>query len=116
MCTPACGASAASSACAPCPSCWRSCGPVSSSDRLLLRCTFPPAGAQVTCAVSGGADSLALLALACAADCRVTAVHVDPPLRPGSPAEADLVAAAAQQPGPPFPAQRPPVEPGPNQE
>ena len=46
-------------------------------ERLLARCTFPPAGVQVTCAVSGGADSLALLVLAVAAGCNVTAVHVD---------------------------------------
>lgn len=47
------------------------------------------------CAVSGGADSLALLALACAAGCRVTAVHVDHGLRAGSAAEDRIVAAAA---------------------
>ena len=38
----------------------------------------------VTCAVSGGADSLALLVLAVEAGCEVTAVHVDHGLRPGS--------------------------------
>jgi tRNA(Ile)-lysidine synthase len=45
----------------------------------------------VTCAVSGGADSSALLALAVAAGLRVTAVHVDHGLRPGSTLEADRV-------------------------
>ena len=49
---------------------------------LLARCTFPEG--DVTCAVSGGADSLALLVLAVQAGCRVTAVHVDHGLRPGS--------------------------------
>ena len=34
---------------------------------LLARCTFPPPGAPLVCAVSGGPDSLALLALAVAA-------------------------------------------------
>ena len=44
---------------------------------LLTRSNFPAAGTGVTCAVSGGAVSLALLVLAVAAGCRVTAVHVD---------------------------------------
>ena len=43
--------------------------------KLLARCTFPQG--DVTCAVSGGADSLALLVLAVEAGCTVTAVHVD---------------------------------------
>ena len=62
---------------------------------LLARCRFPAAGTPVTCAVSGGPDSLALLALAVAAGCEVTAMHVDHGLRPGSDAEADVVAAVA---------------------
>ena len=62
---------------------------------LLARCTFPPAGTALACAVSGGADSLALLILAAAAGCDVTAIHVDHGLRPGSGAEADVVASAA---------------------
>jgi len=62
---------------------------------LLARCTFPPAGTAVTCAVSGGPDSTALMALAVAAGLSVTAVHVDHCLRPGSAAEADVVAASA---------------------
>ena len=43
----------------------------------------------MTCAVSGGADSLALLVLAVEAGCRATAVHVDHGLRPGSAGEAE---------------------------
>jgi len=62
---------------------------------LLPRCSFPPPGTPVTCAVSGGADSTALLALAVAAGCRATAVHVDHGLRPGSAQEAEVVAASA---------------------
>jgi tRNA(Ile)-lysidine synthase len=58
---------------------------------LLARCVFPAAGTEVTCAVSGGADSSALLALAVAAGLRVTAVHVDHGLRGGSEHEADRV-------------------------
>lgn len=75
-------------------------------DELLARCRFPSAHTAVVCAVSGGADSLALLALATAADLRVTAVHVDHGLRSGSAAEADVVAAAAERFGAAFRAER----------
>lgn len=85
-------------------------------DGLLARCTFPPAGTAVTCAVSGGADSLALLALAAGAGLRVTVVHVDHGLRPGSAAEADLVAAAAARFGADFRSVRVEVADGPNLE
>ncbi len=60
-----------------------------------LRCQFPTPGTPLVCAVSGGPDSLALLALAVAAGCEVTAVHVDHGLRPGSDVEADVVAEVA---------------------
>ncbi|MDE0117030.1 MAG: tRNA lysidine(34) synthetase TilS [bacterium] len=83
---------------------------------LLERCAFPPAGAAVHCAVSGGPDSLALLVLACEAGCRVTAWHVDHGLRPGSAAEADMVAAAAARWGADFEARRATCEHGPNLE
>jgi len=83
---------------------------------LLPRCRFPPPGTPVTCGVSGGADSLALLVLAVEAGCRVTAVHVDHGLRPGSDAEADVVAAAAAAFGAGFRAERVVVEPGGNLE
>jgi tRNA(Ile)-lysidine synthase len=58
---------------------------------LLQRCTFPPPGTSVTCAVSGGADSTALAVLAVAAGCDVSLVHVDHGLRPDSSTEADVV-------------------------
>lgn len=83
---------------------------------LLGRCTFPPRHAPLTCAVSGGADSLALLALAAEAGCLVTAVHVDHGLRPGSAAEADLVAEAARRLGAGFRSERVEVDDGPNLE
>jgi tRNA(Ile)-lysidine synthase len=83
---------------------------------LAARCTFPPPGSAVACAVSGGADSLALLALAIDAGCRVTAIHVDHGLRPGSAAEADVVGAAAQRFGARFRAERVDVAAGPNME
>ena len=84
---------------------WRASGPAPASPGRLMApprggpcrsslrpadCRFPAAAAvasrpgPVVCAVSGGADSLALLALAVAAGCVPTAVHVDHGLRPGS--------------------------------
>src|SRR5436190_13889516 len=85
-------------------------------ERLLARCTFPPAGVPVTCAVSGGPDSLALLVLAVAAGCDVTAVHVDHGLREGSAAEAEVVRAAAERFGAHFHAESVTVAPGANLE
>src|SRR4051794_15437149 len=70
-------------------------GAVEEIARLFPRCRFPTEGTAVTCAVSGGADSLALLVLAAAAGLRVTAVHVDHCLRPESAAEAEVVRMAA---------------------
>ena len=83
---------------------------------LLPRCTFAPAGAEVACAVSGGADSLALFVLAVAAGCQATAIHVDHALRDGSAAEAEVVRAAAERFGARFRAERVDVAPGPNLE
>jgi tRNA(Ile)-lysidine synthase len=83
---------------------------------LLHRCTFPSGGAPLACAVSGGADSLALLALAVGAGCAVTAIHVDHGLRHGSAAEADVVQAAAARLGAPFESRQVSVPPGPNLE
>lgn len=85
-------------------------------EALVARCSFPAAGTEVCCAVSGGPDSLALLALATAAGCEVTAVHVDHGLRAGSAAEADVVAAAAHRFGAGFRAVTAPVASGPNLE
>jgi tRNA(Ile)-lysidine synthase len=65
--------------------------PVTLIERVLARCTFPAAGREVTCAVSGGADSSALLVLAVAAGCVVTAVHVDHGLRAESAGERAIV-------------------------
>lgn len=83
---------------------------------LLPRCTFPQPGSSVDAAVSGGADSLALLVLAVAAGLEVGAIHVDHGLRPGSAAEADAVAVAATGLGARFTGVRVTVEPGPNLE
>ena len=66
--------------------------------------------------MSGGADSLALLVLAVRAGCRVTAVHVDHGLRPGSAAEAEVVRRAADRFGTGFRSERVTVALGPNVE
>ena len=66
--------------------------------------------------MSGGPDSLALLVLAIAAGCHVTAVHVDHGLREGSAAEADVVASAAHRFGARMERHRVTVPPGPNLE
>lgn len=79
---------------------------------LLARCDFPPAGTAVSAAVSGGADSLALLVLACAAGLDVVAIHVDHGLRPGSAGEADLVRDVASRFGARFEARTVDVAPG----
>lgn len=83
---------------------------------LLRRCAFPPAGTEVTCAVSGGADSSALLVLAVAAGLEATAVHVDHGIREGSAAEAGVVADLAARLGVGFRAVNAPVPAGPDLE
>lgn len=84
--------------------------------QLQAEARFPAPGTEVSCAVSGGADSLALLVLAVDAGCRVTAIHVDHGLRDGSGAEAAAVAAAAERFGARFEARTASVDPGPNLE
>jgi tRNA(Ile)-lysidine synthase len=83
---------------------------------LLARCTFPAPGTTVSCAVSGGADSTALLALAVAAGLTVTAIHVDHGLRTGSTAEAQVVRGNAERLGAAFRAERVHIVDGPNLE
>ena len=68
------------------------------------------------CGVSGGADSMALVVLAVAAGCDVTAVHVDHGLRSGSETESNRVRAVAEQIGAAFRAETVVVETGPNLE
>jgi tRNA(Ile)-lysidine synthase len=83
---------------------------------LVARTTLPPAGSALVCGVSGGPDSLALLALAVAAGCEVTAVHVDHGLRRGSASESEVVADAARRFGAGFRSVRVEVGEGPNLE
>jgi len=72
--------------------------------------------APVVVGCSGGADSLALLALAVDAGLAPVAVHVDHGLRPGTDREAQLVADAAAHLGAQFDARRVAVGRGPNLE
>lgn len=85
-------------------------------EALLARCTFPTMGTPLVCGVSGGPDSLALLVLATAAGCAVTAVHVDHGLRPGSDDESAVVATAAARFGAAFRTERVDLADGPNLE
>lgn len=70
--------------------------------------------APVVVACSGGTDSLALLALSVAAGLEPVAVHVDHGARPGSAAEAGLVAGFAAALGAGFAGERVEVAPGPD--
>lgn len=85
-------------------------------EALLERCTFPDPDTPLNCAVSGGADSLALLVLAVASGCDVTAIHVDHGLREASADEAEVVEAAAERLGANFVSRRVKVLDGPNLE
>jgi tRNA(Ile)-lysidine synthase len=85
-------------------------------DQLVQRCTFPDG--DLICAVSGGADSLALLALAAhlRGASAVKAIHVDHGLREGSASEADLVRKYADQMGLRFESRKIDLADGPNLE
>lgn len=82
---------------------------------ILELCNFPEAK-EVTCAVSGGADSIALMLLALAAGKNVAAVHVDHGIREGSQEEAVFVEEIAKKHGAAFVSKSVTVEPGPNLE
>jgi tRNA(Ile)-lysidine synthase len=71
-------------------------------DTLLAVCHFPPPGAAVDLAVSGGPDSLGLLQLALAGALAVTVHHVDHHVRPTSTDDAHVVAAVCEGLGVPF--------------
>ncbi|MGO9195649.1 MAG: tRNA lysidine(34) synthetase TilS [Acidimicrobiales bacterium] len=90
---------------------------------LLERCGFPDtatgeaaAPGTLACAVSGGADSLALLVLATEAGCHPVAYHVDHGLRPGSASEVEVVERAAFALGSEVVSLRVDLAPGPNLE
>ncbi len=86
------------------------------ADELLKKCNFPPAGTAYDCAVSGGPDSLSLLALAVRAGLEVTCYHVDHQIRSGSHLEVELVQKAADFFRAAFIALQVKVDPGPNLE
>jgi tRNA(Ile)-lysidine synthase len=81
---------------------------------LLNRCTFPEG--PLECAVSGGADSVALLGLATQVSEEVKAIHVDHGIRDNSEEEADFVYQIAQTLGAEFESLSISVENGPNLE
>lgn len=83
---------------------------------LIARCTFPAPGTRVDCAVSGGADSMALLVLACAAGLEVTVHHVDHGLRPDSARDAGVITPVAERLGARVVVHTLAVEHGPNLE
>ncbi len=84
---------------------------------LLARCAFPAGEpGPLPLAVSGGADSLALLVLARSAGLEATAIHVDHGLRSGSAAEAEVVSAAAERYGAGFETRTVRVDRGPDLE
>ena len=79
------------------------------------QCTFPSNG-PIHCAVSGGADSSALLILASMTGEELIAHHVDHGLRPNSSIESDSVARLANQVGAKFRSVTLSLEEGPNLE
>ncbi|MFK8025776.1 MAG: tRNA lysidine(34) synthetase TilS [Ilumatobacter sp.] len=83
---------------------------------LLARCTFPAPGTSVVCALSGGPDSTALVALAVHADLAVRAVHVHHGLRHTADDDADRARLIADRLGVTFEAERVTVAPGANLE
>lgn len=82
----------------------------------LLACTFPAPGTAVDCAVSGGADSLALMLLAHAHGLNVTAHHVDHGLRLTSSRDVEVVRSVAEPLGIAVVLHTVSVPPGPNVE
>ena len=87
-----------------------------SIDALLARCTFPAPGTAVTCGLSAGPDSAALVALATAAGLVVTARHVDHGIRPSARDDAEAARVIAARFGAAFEAVAVDVAPGPNLE
>ena len=90
-------------------------GKYDSLHHFFDQCTFPSNG-PIHCAVSGGADSSALLILASMTGEEVIAHHVEHGLRPNSSIESDRVARLANQVGAKFRSVALSLEKGPNLE
>jgi len=90
-------------------------GKYDSLHHFFDQCTFPSNG-PIHCAVSGGADSSALLILASMTGEELIAHHVDHGLRPNSSIESDRVARLANQVGAKFRSVALSLEKGPNLE
>lgn len=83
---------------------------------LLARCSFPEPSTPLDCAVSGGADSVALAVLAALHGNPVTLWHVDHGLRNDSSSEANIVESLAIELGAEFESRRVYLSDGPNLE
>lgn len=83
---------------------------------LLARCSFPDSSAPLDCAVSGGADSVALAVLAAVHGNQIILWHVDHGLRPSSADEARVVESLAINLGARFESRRVYIDHGPNLE
>ena len=90
-------------------------GKYDSLHHFFDQCTFPSNG-PIHCAVSGGADSSALLILASMTGEELIAHHVDHGLRPNSSIESDRVARLTNQVGAKFRSVAVSLEEGPNLE
>ncbi len=86
------------------------------ASELLIRCSFPEPSTPLDCAVSGGADSVALAVLAAAHGNPITLWHVDHGLRHNSSAEARVVESLATEIGAMFESRRVHLDNGPNLE
>ena len=86
------------------------------TSELLARCSIPESSVPLDCAVSGGADSVALAVLAAAHGNPVTLWHVDHGLRHNSFEEARVVESLANGLGAKFESRRVHIDNGPNLE
>ncbi|MDE0268511.1 MAG: tRNA lysidine(34) synthetase TilS [Acidimicrobiaceae bacterium] len=89
---------------------------MSSITELLTRCRFPARGSHVSCGLSGGPDSSALVALAVTAGLHVTAWHVNHKLRPSADDDETVASGVASRLGADFKVRTVFLESGPHLE